>query len=82
MRHVTEELIQSTSKYQIEILTDDENYHSTQYIKRFVWYSLVLIPNPSKNRSPKALNLAQNGNFSIFSLFRPLFFVTIATVKV
>ena len=35
MRHLTEELIQSTSKYQKDILTDDENYYGTQYIKRF-----------------------------------------------
>ena len=34
LRHVTEELIYSTSKYQKNILTDDENYHGTQYIKR------------------------------------------------
>ena len=32
-------------KYQIDILSDGEDYYSTQCIKRFVWYSLVLIPN-------------------------------------
>ena len=30
---------------QKNILTDDENYHGTQYIKRFFWYLLVLISN-------------------------------------
>ena len=70
------------SKYQKSILTDDENYHRTQYIKSFFWYLLVLISNNLNKRSPKALSLAQNGNFSILSLFRPPFFVTIAMVKV
>ena len=45
LRHVTEELIWSTSKYQKNILTDDENYHGTQYVKRFFWHLLVLISN-------------------------------------
>ena len=30
------------------ILTDDENYYGTQYIKRFFWYLLVLISNSEK----------------------------------
>ena len=34
-----------------------------------------------KNRSPKASNLALNGNFSILSLFCRPFLVTIATGK-
>ena len=66
MRHVTEELILSTSKYQIDILTDDENYHSTQYIKRFVWYSLVLIPNPSKKSVSKGLKFGTKWQFLYF----------------
>ena len=28
-----------------DILTDYENYHGPQYIKRFFWYLLVLISN-------------------------------------
>ena len=43
------------------IVTEEENYHGTQHSKR----------------SPKALNLVQNCNFSILSAI----FVTIATVK-
>ena len=34
-----------SSQYQKDILRDDENYNGTQYIKRFFWYSLVLISN-------------------------------------
>ena len=37
--------MKSTSKYQKDILTNDENYHGTQYIKKFFWYLLVLISN-------------------------------------
>ena len=34
-----------------------------------------------KNRSPKASNLVQNGNFSNFKPILPAIFVTIAMVK-
>ena len=37
-------------------------------LKVFFWYLAVLISN-SKKWSPKALNVVQNGNFSILSLF-------------
>ena len=73
LSHVTEELIKSISKYQKDILTDNEKYHGTQYIKRDFWYSLLLISISYKIRSTKALNLALNGNFSIIRLFRPPF---------
>ena len=33
---------------QKHILTDDENYHGTKYIKRLFWYLLVLISNSYK----------------------------------
>ena len=51
-------------QYKKDILTEAENFHGTQYIKRFFWYSLVLI-----FKSEKALNRAQNDSFSILSLF-------------
>ena len=38
-------------------------------LKGFFWYLAVLISNSLKNRSQKALNLVQNGNFSVLSLF-------------
>ena len=63
------------------VLTADENYEGTQHIKRIFWYLAVLISNCFKNSSQKALNLVQNGNFSILSLIRRSFFVTIATIK-
>ena len=44
LKHVTEDFIKSTSKYQKNILTDGENYHGTQYIKMFFFlYLLVLV---------------------------------------
>ena len=49
-------------------LTAEENYYGTLHIKRIFWYLAVLISNFEKNRSPKALNLVQNDNFSILSL--------------
>ena len=46
LRHLTEKFTyleyKQTPK---DILTDDENYHSTQHIKRFFWYLPVLISN-------------------------------------
>ena len=50
------------------ISTNDEIYHGTQYIKRFLAFACADILF-LKNRSPEASNLAQNGNFSILSLF-------------
>ena len=35
LSHLTEKLTYSTSKYQKDILTVDENYHGTQQIKSF-----------------------------------------------
>ena len=67
LRHLTEQLIYravDTSKYQQDILTDDENYHGPQHIYRICWHLAVLISN-----SLKALNLVKNGNFSILCLF-------------
>ena len=68
------------------ILSDDENSYSTQHIKSFLGYLSVLICSVffKKNLFPncKALNLVQNGNFSILSLFLSAIFVTMATVKV
>ena len=63
----------STSKYQKDILTDDENYHGTQYIKRVFFVFTCADIQFLKNLSPKALKLAQNANFSISSLFCPPF---------
>ena len=36
LRHIVEKLTLRTSKYQNDILIDDENYHGTQHIKRFL----------------------------------------------
>ena len=44
------------------------NYQGTHLIKRLFWYLDELIAN-FENKSHKASNLVQNGNFSILSLF-------------
>ena len=56
------------------INADDENYHGTQHVKRLFWYLAVLISNFFfKKKSSNALDLVQNDNFSILSLFcRPI----------
>ena len=43
LRGLTEKLTYSTSKN--DILTEDENYHSTQHIKGSFWHLAVLISN-------------------------------------
>ena len=59
----------SSSKYQKDILTADENYQGTQHIKRIFWYlHVAVLIKFLKYWSPNALNSVQNGNFSIFSL--------------
>ena len=50
LRGLTEKLTWSTSKYQNDILTEDENYHGTQHIKRSFWYLAVLISNFLKKK--------------------------------
>ena len=57
--YLTDKLTSGTSKYQNDILTDDENYHDTQHIflKKLFWYLAVLITNSLKSQSLKRFNL-------------------------
>ena len=56
-------------------LTEGENYHGTQNIKRFFIFACADILF-LKQRFEKAINLAQNGNFSILGLFWRPFLLT------
>ena len=63
MRGLTEKLTKSTSKYQKDIITEDETYRCT-HILGFSVLSCADIKF-LKSWSQKALNLVQNGNFSV-----------------
>ena len=63
MRGLTEKLTNSTSKYRKDIVTEDETYRCT-HLKGFLVLSCADIKF-LKSWSPKALNLVQNGNFSV-----------------
>ena len=58
------------------ILTDNENYHGTQYIKSFFWYLLVL-----KKSVSKSLKFGLNWQFLYFKPILSAISVTIATGK-
>ena len=77
LRHLTEKITKSTSKYHKDILTDDENYHDTQQIKHYfgvkVCCYLIL-----KTLVSQSLQIGQKLLFLYFKPILLAIFVTIA----